>query len=684
MDERYKKYEELFEKIKNIFYQALVDNHLTSKINSEKKNNHEFILQCNNVIIEFPEFQKLTYLIKAICLNQFPCKCKNEKCNNYLSYSSIYINKNEYCSFSCAHQSKEVQEKFKQTMIKKYGVISPLSVKEFLEKAKQTSLEHYGVEYPSQSDEFKEKVKKTSLKKYGTEHILQSAEIREKIKQTCLEKYGVENISQLKERKIKVKNKCDIEKIKFKRKQTCLKKYGVENPMQLTKFKDKFKQTCLKKYGINHPIQTKEIKEKIKQTNLERYGSISPFGSKEIREKIKQTCLKKYGVENVIEAKEVQEKIKQTCLEKYGVENPLQLQEIFKKTYEKRIKNQLEKIKRIGLQLGYEFLSDNYLNISTEYAWKHLKCGNEFKTAMHQTKTFKSSSYIPYCPYCFPHNKSKTETEVYDFIKSIYTENIIQHDRKIIAPYELDIVIPDKKITIEFNGTYWHSTQFGVNNTYHLMKTELCESKGYRLIHIFEWEWITKQEIVKEKLKAILGVYDEKVYARKCIIKEIDVKEKNEFLNKYHIQGEDKSKTKLGLFYNNKLVAVMTFGSSRFNKNYNWELIRYATSKHVIGGAGKLLSYFRKHYPGSIITYADRRFSNGNMYKKLGFKLNNISQPNYWWVKNNTILSRYQTQKHKLKNILKENFDPNKSEFLNMSSNGYYQLFDCGNLIYSI
>lgn len=216
------------------------------------------------------------------------------------------------------------------------------------------------------------------------------------------------------------------------------------------------------------------------------------------------------------------------------------------------------------------------------------------------------------------------------------------------------------------------------------MKTELCEKEGYQLIHIFEHEWDFNQELIKEKIKAILGVNQEKVYARKCTVKKISVKEKNEFLNKYHIQGEDKSKIKLGLFYNDELIAVMTFGKPRFNQQYNWELIRYATSKHVIGGAGKLLSFFRKQFTGSIITYADRRFSQGNMYEKLGFKLERISEPNYWWVKNNEILSRYQTQKHNLKDILKDKFDPTKSEDENMINNGYYQIFDCGNLVYAL
>ena len=193
-----------------------------------------------------------------------------------------------------------------------------------------------------------------------------------------------------------------------------------------------------------------------------------------------------------------------------------------------------------------------------------------------------------------------------------------------------------------------------------------AKNNGYRLIHIFEHEWLNKQEIIKAKLKALLRVEQEHIYARKCVIKEISIIDKNEFLNKYHIQGEDKSTVKLGLFYKEELVAVMTFGKPRFNKNYEWELIRYATAKHVIGGASKLLKYFERNYkPKSIITYADRRFSQGNMYFKLGFTAINLTEINYWWIKDDLRLSRYQTQKHKLKNILKF-FDKTMTECENL------------------
>ena len=194
---------------------------------------------------------------------------------------------------------------------------------------------------------------------------------------------------------------------------------------------------------------------------------------------------------------------------------------------------------------------------------------------------------------------------------------------------------------------------------------------------------MNKQEIIKAKLKALFGIEQKRVYARKCVIKEISASVKNEFLNQYHIQGEDKSEIKLGLYYNDELVAVMTFGKPRFNKNYEYELIRYATSKHVIGGAGKLLKYFERTYkPKSIITYADRRFSQGNMYFQLGFNYISLTNANYWWINSKNLYNRYQTQKHKLKKLL-EKFDETLSETENMINHHFYKIYDCGNLVFT-
>ena len=326
------------------------------------------------------------------------------------------------------------------------------------------------------------------------------------------------------------------------------------------------------------------------------------------------------------------------------------------------------------------------------YKWKCVKCGNVFEQKLYTSSPFELTSiteYLPRCLNCYPSfvGTSILEKSIVSFINEIYDGKIIENDRSILSPLELDIVIPEKKIAIEFNGIYWHSEQMKNDQKYHLNKTLKCEEVGYKLIHIWEYDWINpvKQNILKEKIKALLGVEQTKIYARKCEIKEIDSKIKNEFLNKHHIQGEDKSKVKVGLFHENELVAVMTFGKPRFNKNYEYELIRYATKSgyQVLGGAGKLLSYFERNYnPKNIITYADRSYSQGNMYKQIGFKYYSQTTPNYNWVKGSFIISRYQSQKHRLKLILGEKFNKNSSESENMLNNGYFKIYDCGNLIF--
>ena len=153
------------------------------------------------------------------------------------------------------------------------------------------------------------------------------------------------------------------------------------------------------------------------------------------------------------------------------------------------------------------------------------------------------------------------------------------------------------------------------------------------------------------------------------------------------MQGFSGSNVKLGLFYKDELVSIMTFDKTKFNKKYEWEITKFCNKKFisVIGGASKLYKYFVDNYkPNSIIGYADRRYSNGDLYKQLGFEFSHNSAPNYWYFKlpDMTLYSRVKFQKHKLINLL-ENFDNNKSEIENMLNNGYLRIFDCGNMIYT-
>ena len=425
-------------------------------------------------------------------------------------------------------------------------------------------------------------------------------------------------------------------------------------------------------------------KDKIKKSNIEKYGVDNPAKSNIIQNKIKNTCLEKYKVENVFQSTIIKSKIKETIKEKYGVDNIYQNKDILIKAKLSKNETTYNKIKQHYqgiIEPAFNVLE--YNGVRKYYKWKCVKCGNIFEAA------YNNGMVCSRCFNCYPrkiNSTSKYEKEIIDYLKS-FNINIDSYNREIIAPQELDIVIPDKKIAIEFNGTYWHSMNNLKSKTYHLDKTNKCLEAGYRLIHIFEYDWVnpTKQKIIKEKLKAILNINQSKIYARKCIIKELSAKEKNIFLNENHIQGADQSTIKLGLFYNDELVSVMTFNKPRFNKKYDWELVRYASKSgyRVIGGAGKLLSYFKKHYSGSIITYADKKYSIGNMYLKLGLTHLYDSFPNYIWINNDQIYTRYQTQKFKLKTLLK-NFDPNQSEEENMLNAGYLQIFDCGNMVFEI
>ena len=144
---------------------------------------------------------------------------------------------------------------------------------------------------------------------------------------------------------------------------------------------------------------------------------------------------------------------------------------------------------------------------------------------------------------------SHYEHDLYVYIsKFIGKDKIKLHDRNVIAPQELDIYIPEKKIAIEFNGNYWHSTE-KLESKYHQNKTIACAKRGIQLIHIFEYEWndIDKQMKLLELIKSKLVAPDTILYARNTTLKHVSDEDAKEFLEKYHLQGYAPATTKLGL-----------------------------------------------------------------------------------------------------------------------------------------
>lgn len=464
----------------------------------------------------------------------------------------------------------------------------------------------------------------------------------------------------------------------IKQKETCIEKYGTSNPFQSTICKEKRNITMIKKYGSSSPIQNKNIRTKIENTNIIRYGVKNPFQNKNIINKI---------VENR-DYVSIVKKTKETLEKTHNVSCALQLKTTRENLLASRrsdILNGLFRGNRLNDKVSPLFTESQYIDVITEYEWKCNSCSTIFKDHLDDGR-------IPRCNICYPYIiDSKYEYEIIDFIKTFYTGNIIHGNRQILHGKELDIYIPNNNLAIEFNGLYYHSELTGnKDKNYHLNKTNECEKLGIRLIHIFEDEWRSKKEIVKSRLRHILGGCTSKIFARKCKVKILDSAESNIFLDKNHLQGKDNSAIRLGLFYNNELISVMTFGKLRkalgqCSKSGKYEMYRYCSALNIsaIGGANKLFSYFIKNYtPLSVISYADKRWSNGDLYEKIDFKFLSTSTPSYFYTKDHyKKYHRFNFRKSELSKKLSI-FNPCLSEWENMKLNGYDRIWDCGNFKY--
>ena len=464
-------------------------------------------------------------------------------------------------------------------------------------------------------------------------------------------------------------------------KQKCLKKYGVENISQLKDTKEKVKKTNLAKFGSGCSLHSPEMEKRVKETFFQKYGVDCPLKSKEIINKRAKTVQERYGVSNVFQNENIKDKIKETCLEKYGVEN-FSKSKTFKAIFLSKLLDDLKNTSAKNLNLlTLEKLKEFEIFENNTHYFDNIKCEKFYNVDYSYILRIKTCFDIKLPNITSWAGRSYEEIELFDWIPC---ENKISNDRLILNPYELDMLLPDYKLAIEYNGVYWHSDEYKEQN-YHLNKTLECNNKGIQLFHIFDTDDI---DIWKSMISNKLHL-NTKIYARKCTVKEITNSIAKSFCTQNHLQGACNAKINLGLFYNDELLEVMTFGKPRYNKHYEFELLRLCTKKYysVIGGASKLWKCFcQKYSPKSVISYANRRFSNGNIYETLGFKFLNETKPNYWYVKNGELFSRLKFQKHKLKKMFENSelkvYNDTMSESEIMLMNNYYKIYDCGNLVY--
>ena len=475
-------------------------------------------------------------------------------------------------------------------------------------------------------------------------------------KKNNLKKYGVENPSMLDSVKDKIslsKEKLDYNKIDEKYKKTFIEKYGVDNPSKLNSVKKKKKETTIKNWGVDNPFQSEFLKEKSKKTLLEKYGVEHPLKSSLIKESIKKKNIERYGVDNYTKT----DVYKNLMFDKYHSCN-----------IKTNLNSDPNYIKYIGLG-EYELSCDcgeshNYITNSHLY---------------HSRKRLGNKQ----CVSCFPitNSQSSKEKNLLEWIKTIYSGEVISGYRDGL---EIDIYLPEMKIGFEFNGLYWHCEIFKTKN-YHLDKLNYFKERDIKIINIWEDDWDLKNNIVKSQIKNWLGKTNTRIWARKCEVKIVDdLKTIRSFLNESHIQGYVSSSLKIGLFYENEMVSLMTFDhfeGRRKMKDNEWNLSRFCNKVgfNVIGGASKLLSYFKKiKEPNRIISFADKSWSTGELYYKLDFYLKSTSYPNYSYFIDK---KRVNKQRYKKSKLIKMGFDEKKSESKIMEDDfGSYKIFDCGQL----
>jgi hypothetical protein len=414
--------------------------------------------------------------------------------------------------------------------------------------------------------------------------------------------------------------------------------------------------TVYKKYGANY-FQSNEFKNKIKESLKSNYGLDY---SKKISEKAKKTIIGKYGVDNINKIKGSVEKGLSTKKKKFG-ENFGKILSV--KAKESIIKNHGENFYIDGLLATKrkeffnrrirEIIDDEYEIVKYGSICEiiHKKCGQK-TSIVRSTLINRNLNDRELCFYCNPKNSSQLQKEFKEWLKSVYNGEIVTGCRNVISK-ELDFYLPELKLAIEFNGLYWHSELFKKKN-YHKLKSDECDNKNIKLVHLWENDWLCKKDIIKSIINNYLNVGKVKIYARKCIIKKVGVIEAREFTNKNHLQGFVNHTVCYGLYHNEELVQLMSF----IKKKDYWEIQRLCTKLeiNVIGGAERLWRYFcENNKPNFVITYSNRDYFTGKVYEKLGMNFEKITEPSLFYYDriNKTVISRQQFRKIKSNDFLK-------------------------------
>lgn len=580
-----------------------------------------------------------------------------------------------------------------RTNIARYGSASPASNKEVQAKMKATTLERYGVEHAAQSEQFKEKAKQTNLARYGVEYHTQSESAKKHLKELWNDLEFAQKMVQAKEdavfAKYGVKSTLEIPEVYEKSRQTYEKRTGHRYTWEDPEGFAKMKQTTKERYGDEFVLRTDEFKKKAEQTSIERYGTANPMQSQYVKFKAIETNRERYGVDNAFQSPEIQAKMKATMQERYGVTNSSYIR--------KNLMNLMTDSSKVDNLEKFHSDPEGYVNSTFNSLPSMSQLANSIGIRSSTLGQFLSSHDLK---HLVKFVRSEMEQSVVDLLNSLGETELSIDDRIAIKPLELDIYLPQYKFAIECNPTATHNSSvldpWGSevkSPSYHKKKTDLCEENGIFLFHIFGYEWTHKRPIIESMIRNILSKNENVIYARKCVVKEVPAAESYQFLEDNHRQGGAQSSIRLGLYHNDHLVSLMTFGKMRNsigtgkeNLENTYELVRFCSvlNTSVVGAASKLFKHFIKEYqPEAIRSFSDRAHTRGKLYQNLSFKEVRRSDAGYVWVNVVTDVAyhRVNAQKKNLKAFLKDDsVDLTKTEKQIMEEYGFVQVFDSGTI----
>lgn len=481
-------------------------------------------------------------------------------------------------------------------------------------------------------------------KAYAKKHIEWENNLKQKVSKEILEEY-YKNHSR--------KEACDHFQLPLSSMMHLLDMYGIKHTnAQKCEFR---KKANIEKHGSYEQYKS-DIKAKREATCLERYGATSNLSTDEFREQSKKSCIEKYGTEYANQANSVKKKIADSLIAQYGSKE---------KAYESFVEKSMH-----TREERYGSIKQSYL-IGLE----------------NQSKVIQEKYGVAYaCMRKEARNLTNNSTPNRQFAQMLDELNIV-YDREFpVKRYSYDFKVDN--ILIEINPSATHNSTWGIfgiadicSPDYHLKKLQTAKDAGFRCINV--WDWDDKNKI------AMMLLPKRKIYARDCKIEQLDAKTANKFLRTYHLQNAcQKQLYCYGLYHNGDIVQVMTFGKPRYNKQYDYELLRLATKFecYVIGGAEKLFSHFIKQFESiKIISYCDNSKFNGDVYERLGFTKINDGKPSLHWY-------NITEDKHYTDNFLRQrgadqllgtSFGKGTNNEEIMRQYKFVEIYDCGQSTYS-